>query len=682
GIDWIWRYDERGQLHHEFELSEEANPEDIRLKVKYADYEITPDGKKLILSTPLGRLEDGYVIGHRSENMLFPVEVSYRYNRDGSIGYEVMNWDRSTKLIIDPPLSLTWATFYGGGDTEIGRAISNDLFGNIFISGFTASLNFPSYNPGGGSYFQGSLAGYNDIVLLKFSNTGIRLWSTYYGGGIDEIPYSSCNDSAGNFIVVGATTSPNFPVFNPGNSFFQNNIAGLEDGFILKFNNYGIRKWATFYGGSGTDRCFSVIASDSGKVNIGGYTNSIDFPVWNFGSGSYFQSNFAGGNYDMFILKFDSTCKRLGGTYYGGSGSDYVGNFCISPDFLGNLYFTGYTNSVNFPILEQPGSYFQSSLSGSYDVFIIKFNVFFQRLWATYYGGSSADYGNSIIVNNSGDIMITGYTTSVNFPCLNLSGAYFQPNHAGGLNDGFILKFNNSGVRLWSTYFGGSGNDIFQALCIDRNDKLYLTGFSLSQDLPLYNPGGGKFFQGSNQGEADAFLINLNNNCSLLWATYYGGSSGDYANSVCSDNAGNIFMTGYSNSGNLPVNNPGNGAYFQQSLQGTRDIFISKFGNYPVSVGEQDPILKYFLSQNLPNPFNPYTFINFSMASDAFVELKVFDITGKEICTMIKGSFLNAGYYNILFDGSNLPSGIYFYRLDVNISGKSYSDTKKMILLR
>ena len=105
----------------------------------------------------------------------------------------------------------------------------------------------------------------------------------------------------------------------------------------------------------------------------------------------------------------------------------------------------------------------------------MKFNNSGERLWATYYGGSSNDYGYAICTDNSSNIYITGETSSTDFPTQTLTGAYNQA-ASGGSSDAFILKFNSSGARLWATYYGGSGWDFVRSICTDNSDNLYITG--------------------------------------------------------------------------------------------------------------------------------------------------------------------------------------------------------------
>ena len=164
GIDWIWRIGENGVLHHEFEVRDGADVKEIKFEVRWADVELVGDGRKLKLRTPVGEIEDGELAGYADDG---EVELRYLIDEAGILSFDVRG-DYRGKLLIDPPLARLWATYYGGSDWDAGFSITTDANGNVFVTGVTWSTDFPTYNPGGGAYFQGTNAGYSDAFILKF----------------------------------------------------------------------------------------------------------------------------------------------------------------------------------------------------------------------------------------------------------------------------------------------------------------------------------------------------------------------------------------------------------------------------------------------------------------------------------------------------------------------------------
>ena len=202
------------------------------------------------------------------------------------------------------------------------------------------------------------------------------------------------------------------------------------------------------------------------------------------------------------------------------------------------------------------------------------------RIWATYYGGNNSDGGNNICTDNSGNLYVTGQTYNYNipnnFPTQELTGAYNQTVHGGGNLDGFILKFNNSGERIWATYYGGSNFDVFGSICTDNSGNLYVTGHTRGTNFPTQT-----LFGAYNQtygGGYDVFILKFNSSGARIWATYYGGSKGDYGFDICTDNSGNLYVTGGTESINFPKQILPE-AYNQTTCGGSHDAFILKFNS-------------------------------------------------------------------------------------------------------
>jgi len=607
GIDWVFRYDADGNLHHEFVVKPEGNPDEIRLKVKWADVKLSDDGSEIILSTPVGDILDGSIYAYEGDRR---VKVNYVFD-DGLLAYDVRGWSRNENLVIDPPLARLWATYYGGsGLWEEALSVATDPQGNVYVVGHTRSTNFPVYNPGGGAYYQGSDAGGFDAFILKFDSSGVRLWATYYGGSSVDHASSVATDPQGNVYVVGHTRSTNFPVYNPGGgAYYQGNKTGF-DAFILKFNSSGVRLWATYYGGNFHDVANSVVTDAQGNVYVVGSTYSTDFPVYNPGGGAYYQGSNAGG-YDAFILKFSSGGVRLWATYYGGS-NGYDWALSVVTDPQGNVYVVGHTRSTNFPVYDPgDGAYYQGSFAGYDDAFILKFNFRGSRQWATYYGGSGDERAYSVATDPLGNVYVVGWTCSLDFPVYNprscahyrrslvglakyfynlllLSGAYYQRSNAG-YRDAFILKFDSSGVRLWATYYGGSSVDDASSVATDTQGNVYVVGKTYSSDFPVYKLRGTYPYKSrACIDSGDVFILKFNpRRIKLQWATYCGGSDDDYASSVATDPQGNVYVVGSTYSSDFPVYNPGGNAYYQGSNAGYWDAFILKFkANLKTSSGK------------------------------------------------------------------------------------------------
>ncbi|MBI2271745.1 MAG: SBBP repeat-containing protein [Bacteroidetes bacterium] len=543
GIDWVF-YNFNSTLtriggadgerpkgfKYDFIVHPNANPNQIKLLYRSKNKLQIDNTGKLHIKNLYGSITENAPVSYIKENnkavttQFIKTKVNVFKPGGSSEGYETQvefkiahntfNPKYET-LVIDP--QLIWATLYGGAGTDGPRSIDCDASGNIFITGYNQSGNFPILDPATGAYFQGVAAGVpSNIFILKFTNNYVLAWATYYGGsGGDNYPHFICVDPFGNIVVTGRTTTIDFPLFDPGNGAYFQAYGGTGDAFILKFNNAGVRQWATYYGGNANDNGASICTDNIGNIYLTGNTAS---PAGSFPVLLPFQVGY-GGNNDAFILKFNNAGIRQWATFYGGSGID-IGN-TICADAFGNIFIGGYATSANFPV-QNTGTYFDGVLGGTQDAFILKFNNAGVRQWATYYGGSKDETfltQDNIVVDICNNVYVSFNTFSsniaVNFFCFS---DYYDNTYNGGGSAGgdiFIIKFTNSGVSLWATYFGGVGDDFREALTISKGKNLLITGewdsfsgpiVSRYLSYPLTDRGNGAYYNATTAGSDEGYL--------------------------------------------------------------------------------------------------------------------------------------------------------------------------------
>lgn len=317
-----------------------------------------------------------------------------------------------------------WSTYHGGPDSDHGRSCAVDNGGNVYLAGYSRS----STGIASGGH-QISNAGGHDAFLVKFDQTGTRLWSTYYGGTANDQGESCAVDHVGNVHLAGSTASVSGIAYGG----HQNSIgsSSVNDAFLAKFDPAGTRLWGTYYGGTGPDLGFSCAVDPSGNVHMAGRTVSTTAIASNG------HQNVIGGGVsgDAFLVKFDPFGTRLWGTYYGGPDSDWGNSCVVGPG--GDVYMAGGTWSYSG--IANGGH--QNTFGGGayYEAYLVKFDLVGTRLWGTYYGGEGHEYGSSCAVDLSGNVYLAGSTTST------WAIASGGPQETfGGDQDAFLAKFDGS----------------------------------------------------------------------------------------------------------------------------------------------------------------------------------------------------------------------------------------------
>jgi len=412
-------------------------------------------------------------------------------------------------------------------------------------------------------------------------------WGTYFGGTeYDDLQKVQVAPD-GKIYTCGATSS-NSNIATTG--AFQTSFSGGastfgSDAILAKFNQSGTCLWATYYGGSNVDLGRGIAFDTSGNIYLAGYSNSTT-GITTPGSHKAVKT---GSNLrtEAFLVKFDTAGGRIWGTYYGGM--QYEENITVASDNTGHIYITGNTNST--ADIATAGAY-QSSLAGTYDIFLAKFNTAGNLIWGTYYGGNSNDYSAGIAVDTFGDIYLTGNTFSTTG--IATTGAYQTVN--SGAYDAFLAKFNSSGQRQWGTYLGGTGADYGQGLTCDDLGNVYLIGTTTS------NAGitsAGSYQSSYGGGGSDGYLAKFSGSGILAWSTYYGGAADDASSCIHRASNGAIYISGVSTS-TTNISTPGS---IQPAFAGGEDIYLSRFtpngmlewGSY---IGGPDSEMGYSISSD------------------------------------------------------------------------------------
>lgn len=564
-----------------FYIKPGAKPDDIKIKIEGSEnLSISKEGE-LLVNTELGAViitKPSAFQDYNGIRKFIPAE----YSVDGDeYSFKIGDYDPDLTLVIDPILA---ATFLGGGDADdtYEPSIAIDSDGNVFITGFTSSHDFPTTV---GVYRKQFFRGSRDRFVSKFnSDLSELLASTFLGGrgergGIiggngDDLGHAIAVDKDGNVYLAGYTESTDFPVTSGS---FNESYNGGRDAFVCKLNSDLSTLLASTYIGGCGDEGFQwpridMIINRDGDVYVTGITHSVDFPT----SASAFDKTFNGGlkSGDAFVVKLDKDLtKLLAATYVGGSGNEWRPSIILGENK--SIIISGETESVDFPVTSE--AYDKQAHKNDNiikDIFISKLSTDLSKIISsTYFGGGSLEEALEIRMNTNGDIYAAGYTESMDFPTT--QGAY-KNDWNGVQRDAFIAKFNNELSRLIaSTLFGGSILDMARGIAIDKYGDVYVAGVTASPDFPLTPGSINMNFRKDSSNQRDAFVSKFSADLNmLLISSTFGGSATDDAYCIEIDSYGNIFMAGLTRSNDFPVTQE---AYDNSYNKGLDDCFIVKF---------------------------------------------------------------------------------------------------------
>ena len=621
GIDVVY-YGNHRQMEYDFVIAAGADPRRIQFEITGANgIELDAEGN-LVLQTSSGELRfQSPAIYQESQGVRIPAAGTYVVDGPTHVAFHVAQYDPNKALVIDPVLvygtymggsgndqptgiavdntgsvylvvytdsadfpltmlgsmapgashvfvakldptgsNLVYADYIGGNSQDYGFALALDGANHVFVTGSTASSDFPVVSP-----YQGAYPGSFNAFLTKISSDGSSLlYSTYFGGNASDQSSSIVIDSLGSAVVAGNTTSTNFPVVNAYQASVSPNQGGLYGnyGFLTKFSPDGL---------------------------------------------SLVYSTYLGGN--------SNSALNCGGTPCWPSPFSVITGIALDPN--DNIYATGLTNTYNFPTT--PGTFLPSDSAPQDNVvgFVSKIGSSGSLNYSTYfYEASGGTTGlNAIAVDGSGSAYVTGVALSDGtFPITSTS--ICDPSVEGwGCNFAFVTKFDPAGsTLLYSTFLGTNNGADPKSIALDANGDAYVLASTSSSSFGLVN-GIESYTSGS-----DLVLVEIDPLAGTqLFATYLGGSADESPAGIALDSNGNIYVAGSTDSTDFPVTQ---GA-FQNSLGGGTDAFVLKIGSSSAPSVSLSPASLEYSAQAVGSTSQPQTVLLRNMGSSILSILSI-----------------------------------------------------------
>jgi hypothetical protein len=434
-----------------------------------------------------------------------------------------------------------------------------------------------------------TVAGFTDSIDLP---TTPGAFDTSYSGSIDafvtrlsptgsSLVYSTFLGDGGWDVVIalaldaqGAAAVTGFtqsPNFPTTPGAFDRSHGGARDVFVTRLSPLGSALvYSTFLGGTDYELAYGVALGAQGDATIAGYTSSVDFPT----TAGAFDTTHNGG-LDAFVTRLSPTGSNLVySTYLGGMDTDEA--HALALDAQGVATVAGHTGSADFPTT--PGA-FDTTHNGSYDAFVARLSpTGLSLVYSTFLGGVNEDGVSALAVDAQGATSVAGETRSADFPTT--PGA-FDSTYNGAPpsgNDAFVTRFSSTGSTLvYSTFLGGNDADSAKALSLDVQGAATVAGFTQSTDFPT-TPGA---FDATHNGLGDAFVTRLAPSGSkLVYSTLLGGTHYDLASGLALDTQGAVTVAGSTGSTDFPTT-PG---AFDTTHHGGNDVFITRLDLLPTGV--------------------------------------------------------------------------------------------------
>ena len=411
-----------------------------------------------------------------------------------------------------------WHTFYGssGNDYGFGIAVDASPSNNIYVIGSSNATWGSPLRP-----YNGGI----DVVILKLNKVGDFQWNTFYGSPGSDQGMGIAVDGSYNVYAAGYSDGT---WQGEANADPQHAHAGGMDIAVLKLNTSGIYQWHTFYGSSSYETANGIAVDGGGNVYVAGGSGAS----WQ-GDGNANPAHPFSGLFDLTLLRLTTSGEYSRHTFYGSSDMDLGGS--IDLDAGGGVYLAG-TSAATW--LGDASTAPRHAHTGYYDFAVIKLGASYTYQWHTFYGSASDDSAGGMAVDAAGNIYIAGMSRA-----LWLGNAGQFPIHAYSSNsDIVVVKLDRNGVYQWHTFYGSSDSDSSQAIALDANGNIYVTGDSYT----TWQGDGNTDPLHPHNDMDELFVLKLDASGAYQWHTFYGGIYNDQGNGLALDLSGNVYVMGES----------------------------------------------------------------------------------------------------------------------------------------
>lgn len=546
GIDLVYRSSPAG-LEYDFELAPGADPSRIRIDFDGAtSVEVEPSGNLRVHTATGSFVERAPVVYQEDGGERRAIAGRFTVSATGVVGFDLGAYDPARPVVIDPVIEFS--TYLGGSGTEVGYSIDVDSAGCVYVAGSTSSLNFPVERP----IDVRADDWRNDVFVSKLAPDGGSLvYSTYLSGSTVDDASSVFVDGKGCVYITGNTGSADFPTHDAVHGF-----SGVRDAFVTKLGADGSAlEFSTFLGGSQMEYGNAVVVQEDGLVWIAGTTDSPDFPT---ARGTIASR----GGADGFVAALMPAGNQIvSSRLLGGSGFDAA--YALATDGKGGVAVSGRTESANFPVVAP----LQLRLNGDGDAFVARLEPD-AVVFATYFGGSEREAANGIAVDETGNVVFGGETTSPNLPVVN-GQRESAPRRAD--SDGFVARVSPTGrTLLYSSYVGGTLSDAIYSLALGPAGDVLATGYTDSRNFPVVDAV--QRDPGDQRSDAFVFVLSSETN-QLSFSTYLGGELDDLGWGVAAGVNGRVYVTGQTMSTTFPTT----AGAFQRERQGVQtEAFVTR----------------------------------------------------------------------------------------------------------